>query len=99
MIGDGFAQFASRRGRASNDRLKIGDEILHAQLANRAKRALLRRKVIVETGLPHTEPLGNVSGAGAGIAFFGEYRSRRIEHLAIAAFPTRRRFPSDGGWR
>src|SRR5262249_41393976 len=99
MIGDGFAQLAVSRSRSNNDRLKIGDEILHAQLAYRAERALLRWKVVVETGLPHAESLGDVPGAGSGISLFRKYRCRRVEHFAITALPTRCRFPSGSGWR
>ena len=75
---------------------RLRDEVLDAELADGGERGLLRRKVVIEAGLPNAEPLGDVARAGAGIAFFGEHRRGRVEHLAIAALPTRRRLPSGG---
>ena len=60
---------------SDDDGLQVGDEILDAEFADRAKRPLLRRKVIVETGLSHAEPVSDVPGTSARITFFGKYGS------------------------
>ena len=78
-------------------RLQVRDEVLDAELADRGERGLLGREVVVEARLPHAEPLGDVARAGAGIAFLDENGRGRVEHLAIAALPTRRRLPAAGG--
>lgn len=45
---------------------------------------LFRREVIVETGLPHPEQVGNVLGRSPVIAAFGKYSCGRVDDLGPA---------------
>ena len=99
MVRDRGAELVGGAGRLGDDGLQVRDEVLDAELADRGERGLLGREIVVEARLPHAEPLGDVARAGAGIALLGEHGRGRVEHLAIAALPARRRLPAGGGGR
>ena len=99
MVRDRGTKLVGRGDWLGDNGLKVRDEILDAELADRGEGGLLGREVVVKAGLPHAEPLGDVARAGAGIAFLDENGGGRVEHLAIAALPTRCRLPAGGGGR
>src|SRR6476659_8427965 len=97
MVRDRRAKLVHRGNRVGDDGLQVRNEVLYAELADRGERGLLLLEIVVEARLPHAEPLGDVARAGPGIAFLNEYGRGRVEHLTIAALPTRCRLPAVGG--
>ena len=94
MVRNGRPKLIRRGDWFGDDGLQVRNEVLDAELADRGERGFLGWEIVVEACLSHAEPLGDVARAGAGIAFLDENGRSRVEHLAIAALPTRRRLPA-----
>src|SRR5262249_15786635 len=91
MIGDGFAELASRRGLPSDDRLKVGDEILDAPLPNRAERPPPAEKISKGAGPAARGPAPRCRGCWRRHSLFQRtppppYRAPRDSGAPIAGW-------------
>jgi hypothetical protein len=80
---------------AGDDDFGIAHDLFDAALADLFERRLLRREIVIEAGLAHAEPVGDVLGRGAVKAHLGEHRGRRSQHFLRSAPWSRARPP----WR